>query len=337
MWVHNEIIRNIAASCTAYGVQADDVLRMAGIAPDALADKDGKQDWRTGIRIWEAALQLTGYRFISLSFGRNTNFSVLGWIAPLTTSSPVLKLAWRSFADFFPLMGDMMEYWVEELNDGSVRIRYIPATAWLEASPVTAALAAEHAMSLTLSMSAYLCGRQVLPHKAMFMHTIAGKDKAVYKDLFGEIISGQEYYALQFDSTQAALPVISANALMYEQMQQLCAEKLQQLQNTASYTDRVLQALNNMQLYYNPKLDEIAAQLHTSPRTLQRKLKEEGTTYHSILEQHQVALATELLKQPATRVKEVAFALGFSDLAVFSRAYKRKTGYSPLQMQKRLS
>lgn len=332
MWVHNEIVRNIARSCAGYGINEQDVYTQAGIDEKTLNDPDGRQDWNTGIRIWDAALRLTGYRFIGLSFGKNINFSVLGWIAPLTTSSPTLKLAWKSFSDFFPLMSDMMSYHLHELQDGQVKIVYTPAPSWVEASPVTAAMATEHAMSLTLSMSSYLCGQLVRPVITSFTTAIEPGHRSVYKELFGNVIFGQAENAIVFDAATSGLPVISFNRLMYEEMQQLCSNKLRELEEQTNYSGKISRILNSKQTYYSPKLNEIAGMLNISPRTLQRKLKEEHTTYQDILEDHQVTMATQLLKHPGVKVKEVAFALGFNSLQSFSRAFKRKLGISPTRL-----
>jgi hypothetical protein len=77
MQVHNEIIRAIARNCAAFGIEEATVYRDAGANPDAIAIADGMQDWKVGIRVWESALALTGYRLISLSFGKNITFSGL--------------------------------------------------------------------------------------------------------------------------------------------------------------------------------------------------------------------------------------------------------------------
>ncbi|RYD56712.1 MAG: AraC family transcriptional regulator [Sphingobacteriales bacterium] len=333
MWVHNEIIRNIARSCAIYGIREQQVYTEAGPIEANLQDPDGKQDWKTGVRVWEAVLKLTGYRFAGLSFGKNINFAVLGWIAPLTTSSPTLKLAWKSFSDFFPLMSDMMVYHLQEQKDWQIRISYQPAAAWTDTSPVTAAMATEHAMSLTLSMSSYLCGHMVRPVSAGFTHAVGAKNRGNYNELFGNVLFNQTENYLLFDAATAQLPVITFNRMMYDEMQKLCVQKLSELQAQTSYTGRVAQILNSKQTYYAPKLDEAAAMLNTSARTLQRKLKEEHTTYQQVLEAHQIEIASQLLKQPGTRVKEVAFALGFTSLQSFSRAFKRKLGISPTQLR----
>lgn len=331
MQVHNEIVRNIARNCAAYGVKEEYVYRLAGVNAESIAIPDGMQDWKAGIKMWESALKLTNYRFNGLSFGKNITFSVLGWIAPLTSSSPNLKYAWKSFADFFPLMGNMFEYQVTEQTDGSVKVIYKPAPAWVEISPLTAAMAAEHAMSLTISLSGYLAGRKIKPIYASFSHRVETKHHTVFADLFGSVLFGQKENALVFNAGTAHTPLISANGLMYDNMQKLCTEKLTKLQNQKGYASKVLQILSSKQAYYNPKLEEVAAMLAVSTRTLQRKLKEEGQTYQNILEEHQIEIASQLLSHPHMQVQEVAFMLGFTSLQNFSRAFKRKTGLSPSQ------
>jgi hypothetical protein len=175
MQVHNEIIRTIARNCAAFGIEETRIYREAGADPDAIALADGMQDWKVGIQVWESALLMTGYRLISLSFGKNITFSVLGWIAPLTASSPDLKRAWKSFAEFFPLMGDMFSYRIVDLPNGYVKVMYEPDPTWSEISPLTAALAAEHAMSLTLSLSGFLSGKIIKPVKVCFGHQVESR------------------------------------------------------------------------------------------------------------------------------------------------------------------
>jgi AraC-like DNA-binding protein len=192
-------------------------------------------------------------------------------------------------------------------------------------------LAAEHAMSLTVSLSGYLISRMVKPVFTSFCHQIENKHHTLFTDLFGHVLFGQRENALVFDGATAHTPLISANQLMYENMLQLCTQKLTQLEKQTSYASKVLQVLNSKQAYYNPKLEEIAAMLNMSARTLQRKLKEEGQTYQNLLEEHQIEMASQLLNRPQTQVQEVAFILGFTSLQSFSRAFKRKTGISPTQ------
>ena len=81
----------------------------------------------------------------------------------------------------------------------------------------------------------------------------------------------------------------------------------------------------------SPSLEAVAELLSTSPRTLMRKLKLEGTNYREILEILRRDTARRLLKQAQYAVADIAGLLGYSDPANFARAFKRWTGQSPGQ------
>jgi AraC-like DNA-binding protein len=76
---------------------------------------------------------------------------------------------------------------------------------------------------------------------------------------------------------------------------------------------------------------DVAKALHMSARTLQRRLEEEGTRFSELLDRVRLELARAALSDSRATLTEVAFRLGFSDLATFSRAFKRWTGEPPGQ------
>lgn len=78
-----------------------------------------------------------------------------------------------------------------------------------------------------------------------------------------------------------------------------------------------------------PSQQQIADSLHVSNRTLQRRLKEEGTSFLDLLQDTRLQLARRYLRQPSRSVVETAYMLGFSEPSTFSRAFKRWTGQAP--------
>lgn len=65
------------------------------------------------------------------------------------------------------------------------------------------------------------------------------------------------------------------------------------------------------------------------PRSLQRQLRSEGTSYRRLLEQVRMRRAMGLLRETAEPVGSIAFALGYREPANFSRAFRRVTGHAP--------
>jgi AraC-like DNA-binding protein len=72
----------------------------------------------------------------------------------------------------------------------------------------------------------------------------------------------------------------------------------------------------------------VARELAMSPRTLQRRLRDEGTSIKEIIDGARHDLATRLLSTRG-EIAEIAYLLGFSDTAAFHRAFKRWTGMTP--------
>ena len=66
-----------------------------------------------------------------------------------------------------------------------------------------------------------------------------------------------------------------------------------------------------------------------STRSLQRRLREEGTAFSILVDKVRRELAEDYNRDPGISLMEVAFVLGFSVYSFFARAYKRWTGVSP--------
>ena len=84
----------------------------------------------------------------------------------------------------------------------------------------------------------------------------------------------------------------------------------------------------------DPDIDSVAQALLCSRRTLTRRLREEGTTFLKIKDGMRRACALQLLIKDKLPVKSVALQVGFADLSTFHRAFKKRTGSTPLAYQR---
>lgn len=87
----------------------------------------------------------------------------------------------------------------------------------------------------------------------------------------------------------------------------------------------------------NVGMENIAGKLGLSRISLYRRLKAEGTTFDRILDDLRHKLALHYLSAKKASVNEVAYLVGYSDPAAFSRAFKRWTGNSPNSVAKQSS
>lgn len=79
----------------------------------------------------------------------------------------------------------------------------------------------------------------------------------------------------------------------------------------------------------NPRIGTVAEMANLSVRTLQRRLTAENCSYSSLLEEARQQAAMRLLRQKETKLVDVAFELGYSDAANFTRAFRRWSGIPP--------
>ena len=72
--------------------------------------------------------------------------------------------------------------------------------------------------------------------------------------------------------------------------------------------------------------DAVAAHLNVTPRTMTRKLKQEGFSYQEIVENAKRDFAVNALKKSTKSISQIGFDLGFKEPQAFARAFKRWTG-----------
>ena len=81
-------------------------------------------------------------------------------------------------------------------------------------------------------------------------------------------------------------------------------------------------------------LAAIAEAAGSSPRSLQRRLARAGQSVHALLDQARCRVAIRLLAERERKVIDVSLALGYSDAANFTRAFRRWTGVSPQEFRR---
>lgn len=77
-------------------------------------------------------------------------------------------------------------------------------------------------------------------------------------------------------------------------------------------------------------LESVAQRLRLEPRSLQRRLKQEGIAFRDLMDDWRRQRALSLVVQTRLPLSEVTLALGYSDQSIFSRAFQRWYGTSPL-------
>jgi AraC-like DNA-binding protein len=171
-------------------------------------------------------------------------------------------------------------------------------------------------------------GHSANPKRVEFKR--AESNRRLYEDHFGcpvKFEAGQNM--LLFRSEDLAQPFLTHNPDLLEMVApQLEAELKQQLANR-SLKEQVKGILKKFLAGQRPRLEDVAVELRTSPRTLQRRLLADGITFQNVVEEARRELAQHYLLQSSLELNETAYLLGYEDPNSFFRAFHRWEGTSP--------
>jgi AraC-like DNA-binding protein len=143
----------------------------------------------------------------------------------------------------------------------------------------------------------------------------------------GTMRFGRPSHRLVFDASLLEVPLTSADPAAMQLAREQCDRELAALSESASLAGRVRVELTRGDA--GATLERVARRLGASTRTLKRRLAEEGTSFRAISDEARRQKALLLLDDRRVPLAEVAERLGYSDVANFTRAFRRWTGKSP--------
>ena len=133
---------------------------------------------------------------------------------------------------------------------------------------------------------------------------------------------------LRFDKSSIERHLLSGNPEVARQSDAICTQYLARIERL-NIAARVRKIISRQLLTGDPSQAEVAATLHMTTRTLQRRLVHCGLTFETILDEARHSLALVYLDTQERSVCEIGYLLGYSCTSSFTRACRRWTGMSP--------
>jgi len=180
-----------------------------------------------------------------------------------------------------------------------------------------------------------LCGRALRPVRVEFSQG-RPTDTTAFHQLFGRVTGfGQPYNRIVYAASALKLPV----QVDAELRKQLNAQWRENLDASAplSLPQEVQRAIRALLPTGDCCLESVSRTLDLHPRVLQKRLQAQHISFGAILRATRKQLACEHLAHGDIRLTDLALHLGYSELAVFSRHFKRWTGLAPQAWRKRQS
>ncbi|HJV86478.1 MAG TPA: AraC family transcriptional regulator [Noviherbaspirillum sp.] len=193
----------------------------------------------------------------------------------------------------------------------------------------------EFVLTTLLTFLRWTSGHPVHPLAVEFAHA-APAALHRYAALFEcTVLFGCTTDRLLFSRSDLALAPQAANPVLAELHDRYAREQLARM-GTVPTSVRARELIIKRLPKGDPARADIAGALCMSERTLQRRLQEEGTTFHQVVDDTRRELAQRYLRQPQLALAQAACLLGFTDQSTFSRACKRWFDLTPTQYRSRL-
>jgi AraC-like DNA-binding protein len=282
--------------------------------------------------LWLNACQLSGDPLFGLHLGESLQLAALGAVGEIVKSSTTVGQGVEHAVALTPLITDLFGMTVEHGPD-TFTIRLIPDDEHRAASPFAFGQMVDFFLVFAVHELDGLVLARIRPVRVTmpFADRMAPELERVLRCA---PTRSADNYAITFDRKYWDMPILTANyALQESLLQKINAVSPGKLESD-SWQDKVQQyLLKNAYLGIVP-LEEIAANFNVSPRSLQRKLKDERVTYQELADDVRKSLALHYVETGGYYAKEISYMLGYNELSAFSRAFKRWTGKAPARYQR---
>ncbi|HDR9019596.1 TPA: AraC family transcriptional regulator [Burkholderia vietnamiensis] len=315
-------LRQIADQAAELGVDTVAWLAISDLKQDDLADASAV------VAVEKFGELIT--RAVCLS--RETGFGVLAGRRLLTATHGVLGMAAaasRSIREAMHIVERFVRIRTEAISihtrevDGSLEVWFEPAIGLGSASNTVTEIAMVAVKNIAddILLSRSACNM-------VYFQFPEPPHAALARDVFGCAVRyNQKWSGLSFDISAAEELTQKYDPLVLTEAVRFCVEELNETGDNRIAGSK-LEKIVLERLPPIPHLTVCARLLSTTPRTLHRRLIEEGTSYREIVESIRHRMALKLLRKGSS-IKEVTYFLGYADIASFRRAFRRWEGMAP--------
>lgn len=317
-----ELLRELA-------VAPGPLLKSFGLTEAFFRDPDNTILFKLAGRLLKACAQATGCAHFGLLLGQRGNASTLGAPGFLLRNAPDVVTA---------------------LNDAIVNLDVHDrgATPFIEVGDETTLLGyriyqpgidgedqiGDTAVALIWNIMRGLCGTEWLPVE-VHLRRDKPDDVGVYSHFFAAPLRfNARHNAVVFHTAWLSKPVQLADPMLRQHFLAHIQEMRRYLD--LDFRDKVYQVLLLLVGAQRCTLEELAGHFSMHQRTLNRRLKDAGTSFRQLHNEARHQIARQLLSDTRSSVENVAALLGYSDATAFNRAFSQWEGVPPAKWRRQM-
>lgn len=304
-----------------FGIDPVPVLAEFGLGLDTFAKADNIMAYSTGVKLLERCAALTGCDHFGLLAGQQVGPTALGLPGYLILHSPTVEAALRQLENNLKLHG----------RGGAVQLashgNYASVTYTSHIEMAHATQVSYGALALLFNIMHKICGDTWLPTEVRFGLPEPGDPRVFQRFFKAPVRFNADQTMLVFPRRWLTRAIPNADPVLFQLLEGV-ADNLR-----IGYREDLVGDVSRTILELLPvgkvSIERVARKLDIHPRTLNRRLKESGTSFITLLGRLRLELATQLLNDSELSITHIGLAVGYTSASSFTRSFERMTGRSP--------
>jgi AraC-like DNA-binding protein len=300
------------------------LLAQAHITPDQLKNEKTRIDVRYQIKFVELVANAIADPLLGLHLGYSYDLREIGLLYYVIASADTLFECLLRAARYAAVANDGISLEVKKAGELRVRLNYSGVARHTDVHQI------EFWIASLIRICRTLVDRDLGPIKIRITHDRTGKTAKIKKMMDVTLEHHSNADEIIFPKSSADYPILTADTYLNRLCRRFCEETLVRFDKKSSpLKARVENAIGRLLPHRQVNATAVAEELGMSTRTLARRLASDGSSFTEIFDGLRSALAHRYLTESALPISEIAWLVGYSEVASFTHAFRRWAGTSP--------
>ena len=333
MPIHQATIRASALAgfrefLSARGINLDDLLPEVGLERATLEDRDALIPLDSVALLMEVAAQAANDPCLGVRYAEAYPKGGSGVLGYLVLNARTVREALESLARYLEIFVHPVQMRFREEGGLAVLSWRLPLNGSVPREQFSS-----FGIAIIILRLRQLVGQDWRPRRVELAHRKLPCSQEISRLVGSRIRYNHGVNAIVVDGASLVRRTQHSDPQLYPILRLAGEAKLRELEESSDIVVRTFRAIADNLSGAPPFLDQVAQQLHITPRSLQHRLAREGTNFGKVLSETRQSLAERYLRETDLPMTEIAFLLGFSELSAFTRAARGWFGAPPRRVR----